>query len=178
MNYSGRDLRRLALVWKRIGCCPDWHCDERLWHAGLSPNGRQCLVAGFEDSVGIVWDVQKSLVIWRQDGYEPKPGMYPPLAEWVDSEGYVSIDEPTAAGKYRIFGLNTNHAKVTHGRLALNIELQTKTLQVVERSIGEVVAQLKYEADSGDWAFASFSDDGSVIVVLEPHNVTFYDRCS
>ena len=111
-------------------------------------------MAGFEDSVYHCLGPSRSpWLFWRQDGYEPKPGMYPPLAEWVDSEGYVSIDEPTTAGKYRIFGLNTNHAKVTHGRLALNIKLQTKTLQVVERSIGEVLPELNCQTVSGDWAF-------------------------
>jgi hypothetical protein len=81
-----------------------------------------------------------------------------------------------AQGEYRVFGLNINHAKTAHQNLSVKVEQKTETVIVQESTSGEVVAQLKYECFSGDWAFASFSDDGNVIAVIEPYYVTFFAR--
>jgi len=160
-------------MWTRIGVCPDFKCGERLWHAGLSPDGRLCFVASCYEDDFIVWDIGQSKVMWRAESTGPAC-----LEEMLDKQGYVVIKAKPARGKYRIFGLNTNYAKAVHEAddLALELCLTEETLFLRRHSTGETIESVRYEAFSGDWAFASFSDNGQVIAVIEPYFVTFFGK--
>lgn len=164
-------------MWQRIGHCNDWRCGERLWHAGLSEDGTKCFIAEFDDSVYSVWDIQKGELVWRDDGIDGK-SPHGSLQEWMDSSGIVEIEEGPVAGRYRIFGLEYNHAKTRSNTLDQELEVNVKDemLLVQSCSTGETVSELKYEVFSGDWAFASFSENDAVIAVVEPYNVTFFKR--
>lgn len=164
-------------MWTQIGVCPDWNCDERLWHGGLSEDGRKCFISGFEDNVYIVWDVTSHCVIWRDEGSN-EGSERPPLDKWIDSDGYITLPTGPAAGRYRVFGLSLNHAKVESATLDQRLEVDAKQgiVSVRKKSTGTVVCRLSFDAFSGDWAFASFSDNDAVIAVIEPYSVTFFGR--
>ena len=164
-------------AWKQIGVCPDFHCDERLWHAGLSEDGNKCFISGFEDHAYIVWDVHHNQVLWKDDGYDGDSNV-PPLEEWIDSDGFINISSGPAEGRYQLFGMEHNNPKteVASTDLSLELDQSAECVVVRNRTTREVVARLKYEAFSGDWASASFSEDGSTIAVIEPYNVTFFGR--
>ena len=164
-------------IWKPIGICPEWQCDERLWHAGLSEDGTKCFVAGFDDNVYIVWDIGEQRVVWRDDGTDGESKIQP-LDSWIDADGYITVENEETRGRYRIFGLNLNHAKTASTALnqVLEVNKQDGTLLVRERGTGAVLCRLSFDAFSGNWAVASFSDDDSVIAVIEPYSVTFFGQ--
>lgn len=164
-------------MWKQIGVCPDWQCDERLWHAGLSADGTKCFVSGFEENVYIVWDIMKQSVVWRDDGSSGESEIQP-LEKWIDSDGCISIAAGSAKEKYRIFGVNFNHAKTESVALnqLLEVDAENGVLIVRESGTGSVICDLQFDAFSGDWAFASFSENDAVIAVIEPYSVTFFGR--
>jgi hypothetical protein len=164
-------------MWRQLGICPDWQCDERLWHAGLSEDGTRCFVSGFDDNVYVVWDIEKQSVIWRDDGTSGD-SQIKPLDDWIGSDGYIALPTGPATGRYRVFGLNFNHAKTESEALnqVLEVNVKDRILTVRQKNSDAVVCKLSFEASSGDWAFASFSDNDAVIAVIEPYSVTFYGR--
>jgi hypothetical protein len=162
---------------KKIGECPDWQCDERLWHAGLSDDGARCFVAGFEDNVYVVWDIAGNKVIWRDDGTNGNSAIQP-LENWIGADGYVTVETGEGRGRYRLFGLELNYSKTESITLHQVLEVDEKVglLRVRDSQTREIVCELPFEALSGDWAFASFSHNDAVIAVLEPYSVTFFGR--
>src|SRR5437588_8806030 len=112
-------------MWRQIGICPDWQCDERLWHAGLSEDGTKCFVSGFEEHVYIVWDIEKQSVIWRDDSTSGDSEIKP-LDEWIGSDGYIALPTGPAAGRYRIFGLNIKNAKTESEALQQVLKVNVK----------------------------------------------------
>lgn len=163
--------------WKLIGGCPGWQCDERLWHAGLSEDGTKCFIAGFDDNVYIVWSIRERRVVWRDDGSDGESD-FESLNEWIDSDGYLSVLDQSAKGRYRIFGLNHNHARTQSDALDQSLEVDQRmgVVRVINRTSKSVVSELTFKAFSGDWAFASFSDNDRMLAVIEPYSVTFFDR--
>ena len=164
-------------MWEQIGVFPGWQCDERLWHAGLSSDGAKCFVAGFEDHVYVVWDVAKQEVVWRDDGTDGESVILP-LKEWLDASGYVHLPQSPTAERYRIFGLAIHHEKLRSATLhqVLSVDPVRGIVEVRDATSGIAMWSLAFEADSEDWAYASFSDDDSVIAVIEPYSVTFFGR--
>jgi hypothetical protein len=162
-------------MWKQIGVCPGSECGDRLWHAGLSGDGTKCFVAGFDDHVYLVWDIMDQRVLWKDDATEGDSPIES-LEEWVDASGYVEITTGPAAGRYRVFGLNHGRAKTESNLLNQSLEVNVREGMVLvrDRFSGSVTAELTFDAFSGDWAFASFSDNDRTIAVLEPYSVTFY----
>lgn len=163
--------------WRLVSVCPESVCDERLWHAGLSLDGSMCLISGFEDNVFIVWDVHDQKVLWRDDGVDGNSEL-PPLDEWIDDDGYVTIDDERCRGRYRVFGLNENHARTKSAKLNQKLEVSVSSglVLILDEVTGLETHRLPFDAFSGDWAFASFSDDDSTIAVIEPYSVTFFGR--
>jgi hypothetical protein len=161
-------------MWKKIGVCPDWQCDDRIWHAGLSDDGTKCFVSGFEDNVYIIWDILKQSVIWKDDGSDAGSET-PLLKEWIDPDGCITLRKGSACGHYRVFGLNFNHPKIesTVLRQVLEVDEKSGILVVREKGSSAIVSRLPFDAFSGDWAFASFSENYAVIAVIEPYSVTF-----
>lgn len=164
-------------MWRRVGHCEHWRCGERFWHAGLSEDGAKCFVAEFDDNVYSVWDIDNSDVVWRDDGTDDDSPLAT-LSELIDPNGIVDIHEGPAMGRYRLFGLEHNYAKTKSPILdqELEVDVKRETLLVRSCSSGDTVCELKYEVFSGDWAFASFSENDKTIAVVEPYNVTFFRR--
>lgn len=164
-------------MWQRIGHCEDYRCGERLWHAGLSEDGTKCFIAEFDDNTYSVWHIQKGDVVWRDDGTDGQSPLGS-LQELMDSNGIVEIEEGPAAGRYRIFGLEHNHARTQSNTIDQELEVNVKDEMLLVKSCStrETISKLKYAVFSGDWAFASFSENDATIAVLEPYNVTFFER--
>ncbi len=164
-------------MWKQVGICPHWQCDDRIWHAGLSRDGTKCFVAGFDDNTYIVWDMEKNSVIWRDEG-SGRASESLPLGEWIGPDGCIALNTGPAQGRYRIFGLNFNYAKIESLDLNQVLEVDEKegVLSIRARDTQAVIQELPFDAFSGDWAFASFSDNEAVIAVVEPYSVTFFGR--
>ena len=53
------------------------------------------------------------------------------------------------------------------------LRAQSDSVRCLSRNVFSVTG---HPAFSGDWAFASFSDDGHLIAVLEPYFVTFFGQ--
>jgi hypothetical protein len=95
------------------------------------------------------------------------------LEEWV-ADGYIQIDEGPAKGRYRVIGVVHNHPILEAEGVKISVDLRNKDLILNDSSTDQLVQKLRYESLSGDWAFASFSDDASVIAVLVPYRITFF----
>jgi WD40 repeat protein len=130
-------------MWKKIGVCPAWQCDERLWHAGLSEDGTKCFVAGFEDNVFIVWDTSGHRVVWRDDGTNGDSPIQP-LEQWIDHDGYITLESGEGSGRYRIFGLELSYAKVESAVLHQLLEGSAKkgTFHVRDLRTNAIICEL------------------------------------
>ena len=164
-------------MWSRVGVCEDWRCGERLWHAGLSPDGCRCFVADCDDNAFIVWDVLESKILWKDDA-TGRDSPIESLHALMTADGWAQLGAGPAAGRYRIFGFGHNYAKTSSSEsdLKLDVRVREETLVIRRISNDEIVCKLPFEAFSGDWAFASFSEDASTIAVVEPYYVTFFRR--
>ncbi len=89
---------------------------------------------------------------------------------------HLEISNGFGAGRYRIFGLHNNYAITKSKPLGIEIHLDiaSATLQVADIKTHAILQNLEFEALSGDWAYASFSDDYTTIAVLEPYYVTVF----
>lgn len=148
---------------------------ERLWHAGLSQDGSYCFVAETEDIAYLVWDIERSVIVWAEDSTQIDTSRYPELEDWV-KEGIIEIEDGPGQGCYRIFGVEQNFAKVEDSArgLCLRTNVQEKALIIQDSVSGNTLQWLTFADDSGDWAFASFSENGSTVAVLTPYYVTFF----
>lgn len=159
-------------MWHRIGVCSETNIgDDRLWHAALSADGRYALVFSWSEEC-VLWDVFASRKV-LEIGDE-----YPPLEEWLDSEGLIHLKSGPHQGRYRVFGIDHDRGKRTCPNFDLDIAIDCKrSSMIVKRlSTGEQLEALPYEAFSGDWAFCSLSENCEVIAVIEPYFVTFFSR--
>lgn len=164
-------------MWMKTGICEHWHCGDRLWHAGLSEDGTKCFVAEAEDNAYIIWDIAKNEVIWRDDEVDsPTDGAS--LDELLSKDGRVTIPTGTAAGRYRLFGLEHHHEKTCTALLdqRLVVVLEKNMLHIERNTTGEMMYAYSFASNSGDWAYASLSDNDGTIAVLEPYYVTFFQR--
>jgi hypothetical protein len=168
-------------VWQRVYDCSVWDCSpvDRWWHAGLSSDGHRCLIMGACDNHPvIVWDVAARRIVCVLDGPEPPEDEGLDLGEHLNTEGYYVISDGLGAGRYRIFGIHEHHGRTVDESLGVRLEIDEPEhlVRVVRLSDSVALAALKYEWFSGDWAFASFSDDGSMFAVIEPYHVTFFSQ--
>ncbi len=161
-------------AWVRLGTIITGEVTDRFWHAGLSSDSSKCFVAATENEAYFVWDIASQQVIWVEDG-STNETEHPDLDEWLD-DGFITIDSGKAQGRYRIFGLRHNNALELHPTLDLRAEVDKVSCEVVLKSESGHTEQtrLRYESGLGGWAFASFSDDGDLLAVLEPYYVTLY----
>jgi hypothetical protein len=88
---------------------------------------------------------------------------------------FYAIREGPCADRYRVFGTD-EPGRTADERLGLRLEIeQSAALVRVRRLVdGVEVDALTYEWSSGDYAVASFSEDGSMFAVIEPYHVTFF----
>jgi hypothetical protein len=142
----------------------------------LSADGSKCFLSDCDEDY-IVWDIATSTILWSDNGASGHSTTQS-LTEWISSDGWIQIADSTAAQRYRIFGLEHNHAKNYSADLdiVLDVQVTNELLLLKQGSTNHIVCELKYEAFSGDWAFASFSENDATIAVLEPYYVTFYQR--
>ncbi len=148
---------------------------ERLHHAGLNADGSLCLLCSYEDDY-VVADTTSGETIWS-DPYATNEAGLPTLDEWIQN-GYVELKHGRATARFRIFGLFENYPLHQCARLRqeLEIDVPASILNIKDSSSGRIIQTLPFEAFSGDWAFASFSDDYSTVAVLEPYYVTLFRR--
>jgi hypothetical protein len=161
--------------WEQVGVLGSGGMLERFWNAGLSDKGAFCFVTDLDDYWCWVYSRIDDKVIWEARGYPELPR----LSEW-QKDGFVEIEDREARGRYRLFSLGENNPIEINEEDGILIITDTASdeLVIVDNVTGEEFQRLKYKAFSGDWAFATFSDDGSVIAVVEPYYVTFFARAS
>lgn len=145
---------------------------ERIWHSGLSSDGRLCFISGEDDFPFIVWNIDSQQVIWKAGEFRNK---HPELEDFL-VDGYFVIDDPVATGKYRVFGLNENYALVRSPTLGIELKIDQEHDELILLKLGTLdeIQRLKFRSFSGDWFFASFSEDSSTIAVIEPYFITFF----
>jgi WD40 repeat protein len=164
----------LVTQWKRVGSCATGPVTDRFWHAGLSPDGSRCFVGAVDDETYFVWDIATASVIWVDDG-DDDTTLPASLAESL-TDGWFEIRDGAGAGRYRVFGLESGES-ITHSS-ALGIDvapcLKGGIVEIMAAGGREILQRLSYRVLSGDWAFASFSEDGHTLAVLEPYEITFY----
>ena len=143
---------------------------ERYWNAGLSVDGTKCFLTDIDEYIYLVFDVNTGETLWMDDSDSFD------LAIWKYEESHLTLFKHSVEGMYRLFGLGCNHPILEFPALNLKIDLsvEDEELLISQLTGGKAVQRLTYEAFSGDWAFATFSDDGSTIAVLEPYYVTFF----
>ncbi|MDP9316575.1 MAG: hypothetical protein M3R24_37935 [Chloroflexota bacterium] len=164
--------RPTSTSWTRIGVCPAAVLTDRLHHAGLSPDGRWCFLAGTYDEAYGVWDIRHHQLVWLEDGDQEVPE-HPDLHAWV-SAGYITLDALPVRSRFRVFGLAHNYPLVVNQSFGIRVEISGETVALVDGATQQVQQHLAYTSFSGDWVFASFSDNGAVLAVLEPYSVTFF----
>lgn len=113
-------------------------------HAGLSLDGHLCFVAEYDNLEYLVWDTRSKKIIWRANS--------PDLSTWINGE-YIEIDDESAKGRYRIFGLRYKHPleSVQSLGIALKLDEAKEQLILTNTSTGHIVQKLRY-ASSTDWA--------------------------
>jgi hypothetical protein len=112
------------------------------------------------------------------DGPEPEEDGRLDLGEYLDADGCYAIPDGPGAGRYRVFGIHEQHGRTVDAGAGVRLEIDRPAgvVRVVRLSDAAEMAALRYEWFSGDWAFASFSEDGSMFAVIEPYHVTFFTR--
>jgi len=143
---------------------------------GLSADGRLCFVSAFQEETYLIWDIRSAKPICIEDGEQEVPD-HPDLEDWM-TDGYIQLDEGPGKGRYRIFGLLHNHPMLEAEGVALSINGKNSEILLKDLSTGNLLQTLGYHSLSGDWAAASFSEDGSIIAVAEPYYITFFSRVS
>lgn len=152
---------------------------ERYHHAGLNSNGTLCFGAEFDDARYAVWDLARKGIVWATD---------PDLLDFADGvvsdglpalreiapNGILTLGIPPVSGQYRLVGLFQSAPILEHSGIRLCLDEPGKELVLESADSGLELERHKYEDDSGDWAFASFCDDGSTIAVLTPYDVTLF----
>jgi len=187
-----REPKEHLQVWHRLYDCSVWDCDcsvhdyqsiERWWHAGFSLDSQRCIFIGFDDHPVIVWDVPGRRLLCILDGPEPSEDEAVDdesfqLSKYLDSDGCYVIPNGPGAGRYRVFGVHEQRGRTVDDPSGdrLEIDLPSRVVRVIRTSDASEVVALKYEWFSGDWAFASFSDNGQLFAVIEPYYVTFFTR--
>lgn len=159
-------------MWRQVGVCPADIVD-RFLHAGLSDDGELCFISDTDETF-FVWSISTNEIIWIDDGAEGA-SPYPALEEII-VDGFIKIEDSRAKGRYRIFGLYENHPKTEDIKSQIRLEIDLKAKHLILRHVANdaVLQVLGFAALSGDWAFASFSENGATIAVLEPYHVTFF----
>lgn len=157
--------------WNRIAVCSTLEHITRFWHVGINNDGTLLFIASMNDDY-LVWNIfqQQTVSRGRRDAYAD----WLPLDDWL-VDGYVEFSFPTLMDRFRVFGPIHDHALRIYARQYVCFDDLTH-----EFSIGEHLLDrrtLPYEGFPGDWAHASFSDDGSVIAVATPLDITLFGRC-
>jgi hypothetical protein len=157
-------------MWKEVYVYGDGNRIERYWNAGLSLDGNKCFLTDIGEIMYFIFEVGTGHVLWKNERTLSQPSILN-----NDNEFLSLADEPVK-GDYRLFGLGINHPilEIPSIKLKINLSIDTEELILSESPSEKEIQRLKYHAFSGDWAFATFSDDGSTIAVIEPYYLTFF----
>lgn len=172
--------------WKEVACW--WtNPDARFWTLALSPDGNKCLGFFWDNTSPMLFEVDKQTVTWdawRDKKFLERVG-YSLDLDWFDwleqykSEKRFNCNIDPIQGSYLMFGLLHNEPKRMDSKLGISLELDESAHQIILKSMNsqEELQRLDYQGMyKGDWLSATFSDDGSTIVVAEPLAVTFFQR--
>jgi hypothetical protein len=168
-----------VITWQQIGGFQAPNYDYRIEHVGLSDNGKHCFMATDDNWKEWIWDIQRNEVIWFKDYSGADELLRPDLSEWITNGFYEPLSDPLH-GKYRIIGLREDHPLLensTYGVRIANITADgttTATLELVDSKSGELMQLLEFADQSGDFAYATFTADGSILAAVTPYDVTFF----
>jgi hypothetical protein len=178
--------------------------DWRFWTVGLSSDGKFCFGFWWDNSAPMLYSVAENRIIWnaaedekfltdasifekedldlndwlKEHNEEPLPP-YVDWLEWLNihkSENLLTLEHPNIRGVYHLLGLEARHPKMFEPSLNLKLSIDTVNTQIILNSLdrNDEIQRLTYPSWSPDWAFASFSEDGSTIAVIEPIYVSFF----
>jgi hypothetical protein len=93
----------------------------------------------------------------------------------LEPGNFYVIAEGPGADRYRVFGID-EPGRTVDVLLGLRLEIDQPAglVRVQRRADGVEVDALRYEGSSGDYAVASFSENGSMFAVIEPYYLTFF----
>lgn len=158
-------------MWHHVSTCSiDNVGEDRLVGAGLSTSGSKSLVVAWDNLGAVAWDVEAGRVLWSTD--DPASTLIP---DGAFDGSFVRVAAGEVGGRYRMFGpfeWGTGRTVDPSSGRVLELHAATQTL-IVRTGDGGEECRLKYDA-FGDWACASFSDDGRVIAVLDPYYASFF----
>lgn len=158
-------------MWRKVADCFARGVPiERYWNAGLSSDGTKCFLTDIDEYAYQIIDVNSGETLWLDISESPS------ILDNRPTETHVTIEASGVAGKYRLFGLGYNFPLLQHpvSDLRIHVDIEAQKLVLSNSASGKEIERLRYEAFSGDWAFATFSDDGSTVAVIEPYYVTFF----
>jgi hypothetical protein len=146
---------------------------ERFGNAGLSEDGNLCFVTDVDEYWYAVYSLPMDKIIWQSRGYPELPR----LSEW-EKEGFIEITKGPAKARYRLFGLGPHHPLEVNEAEGIRIDIDeyASELLIVDVATETPLQGLKFVDYSGDWAFATFSDNYRVIAVIIPLSITFFSR--
>jgi hypothetical protein len=167
--------------WQKTGKHISGYITDRFAHAGLSSDGRYCFIADFDDQTYGVWSIYDQEVLWSEVRVDLDEPTYPALDHWI-ANGFIEIQSGPAKGSYRVFGCEENHPLLENSRYGLRItsvataekDDYAGSLVLIETTSSQPAQRLEFDDASGDFAFASFSEDGSMLAVLTAYDITFF----
>lgn len=158
-------------MWQHVSTCSiDNVGEDRLVGAGISTDGSKSLVVAWDSLAAVAWDIETGRVFWRTD--DPDSTL---ISDGSFDDSVVQVAAGDARGRYRMFGpfeWGMGRTLDPASGRALDLDAATETL-IVRTADGGEECRLKYDA-FGDWACASFSEDGRVIAVLDPCYASFF----
>ncbi len=159
-------------MWEEFGVWSSSIPIERFYNAGLSTDGRLCIATDI-DSLFAVWSIDQHQQIWSHE--EDDEVIDAALADWGNSTHFAFTIEPVKS-RYRLFGLEHNYPLEINAQHDSQIQIWSQTREVAVQNIQDKtqLQRLKYRDFSGDWVFATFSDDGSTLAVLTPYDISFF----
>ena len=129
-----------------------------------------------------IWDIHKNEIVWLKEYAGEDELLRPDIDEWIEG-GYYKPLSDVLKGKYRIIGMRENHPlqqNNAYGLRIANIMPSTAvdypgTLELVDSKTGELVQVLEFTDRTGEFASATFTPNGEMLVTVTPWDITFFE---
>ena len=175
-------------IWKEVsrwGGNPDW----RFSHIAVSSDGNYCFFVWWDNDTCALFDIESNTIIWtdeEDDVFRECAGLTHAMysdewAAWIDKkckDGHLHLNCEPLDGTYRVIGHTSHHPRLADRRLNLQLDVRIDTGEIVLCSTGDdtEIQRLSYHIRSGDWSYATFSDDGSTITIFDSLWTSFFRR--
>ncbi|MEM7456447.1 MAG: hypothetical protein AAF456_19030 [Planctomycetota bacterium] len=160
-------------TWRQISILNAQDYSGRFWHAGLNNSGSLLLLVSIDDEYSVV-DIESSETIWGASEADSQPCLQDLLVD-----GFAEINTPDISERFRVFGPEFNHFLRYYAHDHFEFDDLNDVLVVDTFVPNEKDRQkLEFAGDADEWLCASFSDEGSIIVIMNPGFVTIFGRAT